>query len=337
MKKIISLIIAFVLIFSCFAITAFAEDIIDDFNIFEAKQPVITFSENFNKLYVDNEPFSRVDTSMLLTDFDYSVLVDEERNTDYYTGNSAYVDFSDEQKENVKDIIIDTNPAENMYRIELYFNDGSTITIYFLKDTYLEEYNKIINGKCEEYIIDFVWPEGNTIKTNKSALFGETEMLTRSELDFCDWFDVYVQNSDGSLMAYAGMLLISDENYYYVDYNESEINDYFWNSNSIGDLANYPVHKITDEELISQIPVAEQEYYEDDYGYLYNDDLTESVSTVFLIIVFAVIPLAILVVFLIQAVRKKGVYKKLFAIISAICTAELAVFTIIAVMISMFN
>ena len=99
MKKILSLIIAFILIFSCFALTVCASDtafnIAGDseayFDAFFDKQPVITFSENFQKLYVNDEPFSRIDTSMISTDFSYRVNVSKSLTP--WIRNNAYIDF----------------------------------------------------------------------------------------------------------------------------------------------------------------------------------------------------------------------------------------------------
>ena len=62
MKKILSIVFAFVLIFSCFAIStvAFSSDsiIYEDKAYFDS-QPVVTFSDDFKKMYVDDERFKK--------------------------------------------------------------------------------------------------------------------------------------------------------------------------------------------------------------------------------------------------------------------------------------
>lgn len=350
MKKILSIMFAIMLIFSCFAFTAFAEDVIigesdtggwfpvveenydEDFNIFYEKQPVIKFSEDFKKLYVDGKPFSRFDSSMLSSDCGYSVQVDDEYNPSLH--NSAYVDLTDAQKGTVSDILIETNPVKNMYRIELYFTDGSTLTAYFLQDTYFEEYNQIISGNAEYYSIDFLYPDGNIVSAEKSDLFGETVVFERGDLiDLYDFYYVSVANKDNSITMWAGQVFSLNDEFYYCDYAENGFdNDFF-----VSDIEECTVHKITDEALLAELANAEQRYYEDDYGYLYDDSLTETVSAVFLIFVFAVIPTVIFVIFLIKAVRGKGIYKKIYGAVAALCVAELAVFTIIAVIISNLN
>ncbi len=337
MKKILSLMFAFLFIFSCFAVTTFAEDfaIDDDFNIFEAKQPTITFSEDYQKLYVDGEPFSRFNASTLTADFGYTVLVEYEYNSQYYTGNSAYVKLTDRQKENIADILIERNQYKNMYRIEIYFNDGSSLTVYFLQDTCFDEYNKIISGNVNEYIVDFSYPEDNTVIAQKTDLFGETVKLNRNDLaDLYETYSVFVQSSDGSMVAYVGAVFNIGENFYYIDYKETGVDSEFLYDAPQGMLAELSVHRITDEALLEKLNSAQESYYSDDYGILYDDDATESISTVFLIFIFAVVPAVILVISLVKAIRGKGIYKKIYGTVSALCIAELIVFVIIAVIFS---
>lgn len=341
MKKILSIMFAFLLIFSCFVVTAYAEDVAidDDFNIFEAKQPIITFSEDYQKLYVDGESFSRFDASTISADFGYTVLVEYEHNTDYYTGHTAYVKLTDKQKENIVDILIERNEQKNMYRIELYFNDGSNLTVYFLEDSYFDEYNKFINGEIEKYEIDIGYPDGNVVFAEKSALFGETVKFTKNEIvNWWDYFSVFAQNSDHSLVMYTGDLLVIDDSFYYIDYKECGVKDsLYYDELDESEISELVVHKITDEKLLADLQGAMELYYSDDYGVLYDDDATDNISAVFLIFIFAVVPFVILVISLIKAIRSKGTYKKIYGTVTALCIAELIVFIIIAVIVASSN
>ena len=152
MKKILSLIFTFILIFSCFAVTVCAADagswIVQntdydyDYGIaYYDTQPVMSFSEDIQKFYVNDEPFSRVDMSMLTNDFGYEVNVS--KNLTPWYKNSAYIDFDNLPQENIKDITIHTNKAKNMYLVEIYYNDGSILLLHFLQDSYLEDYNRL--------------------------------------------------------------------------------------------------------------------------------------------------------------------------------------------------
>ncbi len=343
MKKILSIMFAFLLIFSCFAVTAFAEDVIisePDYDywgaIYYESQPVITFSEDYHKMYVDEEPFSRFNASMLSTDFYYSVDVAEQHNPYSHTG--AYVDLTKEQSKNIDSVHIETNNIKNMYRIELCFNDGSSLTVYFLQDTCFDEYNKIISGNVNEYIVDFSYPEDNTVIAQKTALFGETVKLNRNDLTgLYETYSVFVQSSDGSMVAYMGAVFNIGEKFYYIDYKETGVDSEFLYDAPQGMLAEISVHRITDEALLEELNSAQKAYYDDDYGILYDDNTTETISAVFLIFIFAVVPAVILVISLIKAIRGKGIYKKIYGTVSALCIAELIVFTIIAIIIASLN
>ena len=65
MKKLLSLIISFVLIFSCFAVTAFAEDTNEDFDVFNTKMPIGGFSDRYEKFYADGEQYTRINAKVI--------------------------------------------------------------------------------------------------------------------------------------------------------------------------------------------------------------------------------------------------------------------------------
>ena len=341
MKKILSLIIAFILIFSCFAVTVCASDV--GFSIVEDKdygypdayfdtQPVITFSEGFQKLYVDDKPFSRVDTSMLSTDFSYNVNIS--KNLTPWIKNKAYIDFDALPAENMKDLSIQTNEAQNMYLVEIQFNDGSSLIVTFLQDSYLEEYNKIISGDAYHYSINFFYPEENTVMTNKEALFGESSTLTKDMLyDVYDFFYVDMSNKDMSISKTSGVVFVVNESYFYLDYKEANIQDadLLFVHNYMNDDEEIPIHKISDAILISDITFALEIYYEDDFGLFYDQKTSHIIAAIFLILLFVVIPAIVFVIFLIKAIRSKGIYKKLYITVAVLCIAEIISFIILAI------
>lgn len=344
MKKILSVIIAFMLIFSCFAVTVFAnnygiivED--DDYDPFSAKEPVASFSENYEKFYLNGVPHSRVNASAIKTQLNYNLLVRDEHNTNFYSGGTIYADLTDKQSQEVDSIEIEHNYQCTIFKVALYFKDGSTLTATYLNDDYLDDYNNVINGNVERFVVDFTYPSGNMVETTREKLMGETVTFARSELS--DWSDfdfneVTAKNDDGSIAMVVGAIIIIDDNYYYLHNSEAGVSEDVWYG-SIGGLAGLPLHKISDEELIKEFDDALVDYYEDDYGILYDDDATESISIVFFAFVFAFIPLVILVIFLIKAIRGKGVYKKMYFTVSALCVAELVVFVIMTLIIAKLN
>ena len=324
MKKILSLIISFILIFSCFAVTVFAEDTIEDFDIFNAKMPIGTFSDRYENFYADGERYTRINASLVELDLNHYWIVEDEYNNDYYTGTSIYIELTNQQKQEIKTVKLESNKDRTIVEATLVYFDDVEMTIVYLKDNYLDEYNKILSGQTEILTIDFMYPYSNSVEAQNYQFVGEMTSFTNSRLvDLEDDYDVIAKNSDGSMSVVVGKLLIIDDEYYYLNFKEAGFDEDDWYSGSIGKIANKPIHKITDTQLLEKIDNAMVEYYEDDYGVLYDDNATESISIVFFIFVFAFIPLAILVFFLIKALKGEGIYKKLYFTVVAICLAEI--------------
>ena len=130
------------------------------------------------------------------------------------------------------------------------------------------------------------------------------------------------------------MLLINDE-YYYIDFYELDVKDpySFYPENQ----TNLPAYKITDAEVLKELDEAYGEYNSDFVGLL-DSDFSDNFAIVLLCITFAVIPLAALIVFLILSIRAKAPsYKKLFRAIWITSAAELVVFAVTVILITMFS
>ena len=125
------------------------------------------------------------------------------------------------------------------------------------------------------------------------------------------------------------MLITSEDKYYYIDCAKAELGNikYF----NIADYAEILAFEITDENLCDKIEECIDEFYDDDYGFLDDDNFTESVSGVLLTIVFLILPLAIFILFLILAIRSKGYYKKLFRIIYISAVLVVIMFIVLAI------
>lgn len=327
MKKLLSLIISFVLIFSCLAVTVFAED----FDLLNAKTPIGTFSDRYEKFYAEGEQYTRIKASVIETDLNYNWIVEEEYVSEYYLGVGIYIQLTNQQKQEIKTVKLKTNKDRTLIEATFTYFDDAQMTVMYLKDAYLEEYNKVVTGQTETLTIEFVYPSYNNVEAQRQQLVGEMTTFTNSRLvDLEDDYDVVARNSDGSMSVVVGKLLVIADEYYYLNYKEAGFGEDDWYSGSIGEIANKPLHKITDTQLIAAIDGAMEEYYNDDYGVLYDDDVTESISIGFFVFVFAVVPLAILVFFLIKAIRGKGIYKKLYFAVVAVCLAEIVVFAVLA-------
>ena len=327
MKKLLSLIISFVLVFSCFAVTVFAED----FDLLNAKTPIGTFSDRYEKFYAEGEQYTRIKASVIETDLNYNWIVEEEYVSEYYLGVGIYIQLTNQQKQEIKTVKLKTNKDRTLIEATFTYFDDAQMTVMYLKDAYLDEYNKVVTGQTETLTIEFVYPSYNNVEAQRQQLVGEMTTFTNSRLiDLEDDYDVVAKNSDGSMSVVVGKLLVIADEYYYLNYKEAGFGEDDWYSGSIGEIANKPLHKITDTQLIAAIDGAMEEYYNDDYGVLYDDDVTESISIGFFVFVFAVVPLAILVFFLIKAIRGKDIYKKLYFAVVAVCLAEIVVFAVLA-------
>lgn len=306
MKKLISVIITAMLLFSCLGLTVFAES------------SSATISDDYQKLTLDGNTYSRFNTSMM--------------DVDYFSVDTP-VSLTATQQEVIEEVILKVNEDSNFVYADIHFKDGAVLSVEFLRDDYLEIYNEISTNQSSEYIIDFQYPDGNTVTTEKSILYGSSVVLSSDELEWCDYFPVTAKSSDGKLTAHKGSLITIDENYYYVDYEEIDVDNWYdFDPYSYTEL---PAYEVTNADLVASIQEAEDAYYSDDFGFLLDDSFTEAVSAVFLIFVFAIIPFAIFVVFLILAIRSKTVYKKMFRLIYILSAAELAVFAIVTAFVMM--
>ena len=309
MKKWISVLITTMLLLSCLGMTAFA------------KKASATISDDFQKLYLDGNSYSRFDTSML--------------EIEYYETLNETVTLSAVQQETVKSVILDGNEYRNIISATISYKDGATLSVEFLRDDYLNTYEAIINGENNKYIIDFEWPEGNTVTAKKTSLLGNSVTLSATQLEWCDYYKITVQSIDGYLTVQKGALIIINDQYYYVDFSEAGIEN--WEYFAPYDFSELSAYKISDASLCDEIKEAEDAYYADDMGFLFDDDFTETISTVFLIFAFAFIPLVIFVVFLFLAFRSKTVYRKLFTTICILSVTELTVFVTIAAFMAKFR
>lgn len=322
MKKVISIIATVFLLLSFCGLTvsasitqtAVGDEITDNLQyvIINSREP-ITLSEDYKKLYCGEDTYTRFSSN----DLTLNELSD---------GVSNKVVLSDAQKKEISEVLLCATSTASIINAEIYFKDGAVFTASFLNDNFTEEYNRIIKGECEEYIIDFAYPADNTVTASRELIFGQTATLNLSGNDLTDWYYVKTQASDKSFTVEKGMLLVYSEQYYYADFTDKKFDDNdFWREEKFEVTA----HLITDTDLLKRIEEAQEKYYGDDFGFFDDDKFTKAVANVFLIIIFAIIPFAILVLFTILALRSKGIYRKMFTAICVLSAIELLVFAIV--------
>ncbi|MBR3908151.1 MAG: hypothetical protein IKJ50_00340 [Clostridia bacterium] len=310
MKKILSIFIAVLVLLSCFSFNTFAWEEIGPYDE-AALDPnsVITFSEDYKKLYVDDIPYSRFYSSTI------SITT--------YQGIDNETEFSNSQSD-VDDTYILSSENGEMLEVELYFKDGFSLSATYLRDDYIKEFNHLTESDTEKlYIVfqlaDESWDrEEIVVEADLNLLKGEPCEITPSFMG-SEPFYVSAKSDKFEMYVDKGTLFYTGDEYCYVDYAEFGIDPEEFDTYDYEGAA----YKVQDPALLQQIEEARAKYYEDDYGIFFDDDFTEIVAKVFITLLFAVIPFAILVLTLILGIKAKGIYKKLYFTTCILAAAEL--------------
>ena len=332
MKKIISISLVILMLTLCFAVPSLA--------VYEEEEPLIaTFSEDYQTMFVDGNRYSRVNTSNI-TYYDPIIYGDSYNENLYYekiTGNWVEAKLSNKQKETVEYISIYSYDSSNViYEVEIYYKDGANLTLSFLHNDYLGEYNRLCDYDFDEFYVNFMWPDGNSVAISKETLSGEQTTREFGEWDYNETFSVEGAIKDGSLRyIYGEIRHIDNEFYFYDPMLNKHVEAYYNSENYLYDDESELTVKlslITDPATKEALNAALQKYYQDDMGYIYNDELLEGVSKVFLVILFGIIPFGAFITFLVLFVKtKKKTYKKIFITGCIVSFAEIAAFITAAV------
>ena len=301
MKKIIAIILA---VFCLSSMCVFAE----------TGERVVQVDENFLSLTLDGERYES---------FDFAV----SGKTDFTELNCTF-NLTDTQNETVKGIDAQINEQGNIISATYTFKNGSVLSAYYLHEDFLEEYDTVNSDGWNLCEIDFIYPENNILNFTKDKLLGESYNLSMAEDEIANWFDVDAVSVDKSFRVTKGILIDTDEEYYYLDFKSAGI------TYSDFDVENYdhlPVYRITDPEVKEQIDKAIDEYYDDGFGFLNDDKTTKKVSDIVLVIIFLILPFAVFVLFFILALRSKTKYKKLFRTIYILALILTLIFVVLAI------
>ena len=301
MKRIIALILA---VFCLSSMCVFAE----------TAGKTASVDENFSTFTLDNERYEA---------FDFSV----SGKADFSELNCTF-NLTDTQKETVEKIDAQINEQGNVISAVYTFKNGSVLSTYYLHEDFFEEYDTVNSDGWNLCEIDFIYPENNILNFTKDKLLGESYNLSMAEDEIANWFDVVAVSGDKSFRVTKGILIDTDEEYYYLDFKSAGI------TYSDFDVENYdylPVYRITDPEVKEQIDKAIDEYYDDGFGFLNDDKTTKKVSDIVLVIIFLILPFAVFVLFFILALRSKTKYKKLFRTIYILALILTLIFVVLAI------
>lgn len=329
MKKFTSILCITLAIIFCLGFTVYADAAP------KQEEKIATISNDLQIIECDGVKFYRINPQ--LTSFDY--YVDEEANdeefvVDYradcaYTEN-LFVEFklTNEQKKTIYKI--DCFRSNDSYiEISVNFNDGSSLSgLTYINEKYIDEYHFLFENGSDTYLIDFMYPDNNFVFTSKKNLLDD-KLKTKIDIEYInETNEVYIENSDKSFRINVGLLITIEDKYYFYEYDKNNPDSYLYDFLE-QDIKEITLYEVTDDKLLEDLKIAEQKYLDDDFGFLFDDELAETVSKIFFTIIFAVIPFGIFIASVILGIRsKKRIYKKIFATISVLTLTEVITFIV---------
>ncbi|MBO7254052.1 MAG: hypothetical protein J6V36_01970, partial [Clostridia bacterium] len=256
-KKSISFVLFFLCLFSVFSIKVNGES------------QTLTISDDFKNVYLSSEKYIKINGVHL--EQTYPIKID--------------ADFKplEEQKENIKNLVIHSNKNETILRITFYFSSGDEVTSYYLHHLHEDNYNFALNN--ETLKINFYYSDEPFLikrdELRKEVNAGEKVVLNNN-IYADEYYEIYSKRGDITIIV--GFLIV-DENfdYYYTDceiagkYSPQEI---YYNSEEI------PAIKLNESEFLSKI---KEENKTRNKSYEFSDKFT---SVIILSISFLFLPLA---------------------------------------------
>lgn len=298
MKKLLSL-FTVCLLFICLFVTS------------ASAKSALTFNDDFTALTFNEQTYERFNDSLVTAG--YSDELD------------CHLALTPSQQAAVDDIDLYTNEECTIIWAEVTYPDGALLSLAFLREDCLTAYEQLENGTFDAYTVDFFWPEGNTVSLPRSAVPLETVTLSSWQLTTCEAFDVAVQSSEPSLSFFCGSLLVIGDEFYYADYAENHLD--YWEFQAPEDHAPLTAHPVTDPDAVQNLRAGWTSYNND---FLLFGDGAEVLTLIVCVLLFAVLPLVLFVVFLVLALRSGHPYRELCAAVCALAVAILLVFALTA-------
>lgn len=285
---------------SVFGVTAFADE--DDF---------VIFSEDLQTMTYDGDRYVRFDASCI----EAGIYESPGKLKVIYEGNSGVSRSS-----------FITNDEENVWKVEHTYKDGSVLTAYYIEEKAYEAYTKLAESTTD-YEINFGYPTGNVVTADESLLKGKKSTFDDAYRNHEYLYYVSKTNQRFEFGCSKGLLLYSSRGCYYIGYDE---NPGFELYGEIKDKNSVIVWEITDEALIKKLNAAQEKYY-GGIGIFEDDDFASGFSSVTLNLVFGIVPLLLFLFALTKVIRKTGVTRKIYAVLCAVCGAELLVYALLLI------
>lgn len=320
MKKILNIILCALIAISLFTVSVSAVEAVP----LGGASGTATFNEDYTRLTYRGEEYSLIDGN----DIGYVADYDDE-------DAAISINLTEEQMKTVAEL--DLTPMTNGLVIEAEYrlNTGVEMAITYLNDKYMDKFQSALTREIDEVGVDFMYPDGNYLKTTLTKL-KETKISKKIDYSIVESFTVQVELDEklkNNVYVILGKIILVDDAYYYLDYMDAGINNadgiytYFMNG-----AKECTVYQISDPDTIWNLENCFN-LYKDDMGIINDEEIAEALVDVLATIVFGVLPLAVLVLSVIFAIRFKEKYRKLFITLGAVAIAELIVFAILTVLI----
>lgn len=304
MKKILSIISSVLIALTIFAVPSFAKT-----------NDTVAFSDDFSYVYYNG-------TRYIATDSRYFYI------NDY--AEPIEVTLTKEQKQKIKAMSITPYDSEFYLEANYLLNNNTSIYCTYINEYYYKHYQNAIEGKVTTvYLRDVLFNEELTFNL-QNLLQNKTSILVSEDSEY-DCYNIIYQFFDGDVEVDLGVVFKQDDKYYFLDYATAGIEFIHGFDFSMIAEKNVTVYEITDEESLSTLDSALGNSSET--RPLFDDNTTMLISGFLLIFIFGIIPLGLLILFLILALRSKTKYRKIFLTLSLICILQITVFSVLFFMI----
>ena len=311
MKKILNIILCALVAVSLFTVSVSAVEAVP----LGGASGTATFNEDYTRLTYKGEEYSLIDGN----DIGYADAYD-----DFEKEGAIGINLTEEQMKTVAEL--DLTPMKNGLVIEA--------SITYLNDKYMDKFQSALTREEDKVGIDFMYPEGNYLETTLTKL-KETKTIKKIDYSMAESFSVQIELDEklkNNVYVVIGEIILVDDAYYYLDYMDAGMNNdegiYIYFEDGARECT---VYQISDPDTLWSLENC-YNLYNEDMGIINDEEAAEAVVNFLATIVFAVLPLVVLVLSVIFAIRFKEKYRKLFIGLGAVAIAEIIVFTIISVL-----
>ena len=261
-------------------------------------------------LTIDGETYHRMDTTRL----------------EYPLENQSSIALTDAQQLQLKDALVHTDADNIIAEVSLTYQDGASLLAGYVKDSQRDQLTALLEDENTKATVEFWYTEGKYPISPVKDFKGTSVTLHQQILHYCDQFIVYGVSEELDIRSILGVVLAEGGKFYYVDAKETGYHPYDYD---LWEYASLDGYEITDEALLATLEANTAEYYSDGVGMLYDDQFTEMLSIAVLVLVFGILPGALLILAVIFLIRNKGYQRKTWTVTAGLAGSVLTVFGVL--------